>query len=674
MTDKAFVIILYSIVGLIMALLVPALDGMRSFSNRLEAPKLPLGEPRWVALVICSLAMILLSRLFQFLPLQYIIGSLLGTSLVVANAGVFRWRNASAIFLGLLIITFMPWWLYQANKQFLIEDNSLLLMLAITLVSYWMLTQSDSDPMKVESASWKPWRALIYCVFIIVLCVMVLSTGPSLVATNGALWHHWGAYIGPAQLISAGALPLHDIPLQYGLGPSLLLALSCTRSCWTAMYWATGSATIVMVLLIARVALQFHRIKHPLVVTATLLIVLASCILWTAYPPELNSTLATPSTSGLRFLPGVLMLTWTVECVRGQRLKGSSIWWGHLLWLACILWSPEAALHATAVWVPYYIWEHTFSDVSVGHAKRFVRASVIITLVLFVGLSLSALVYRMAFGEWLFVSEYLAYIQHPPGLLPINFAGPIWYFVTCVVCWFGVWAFARDYPATSDQKASWLVMLFCLAAFPYYLGRSHDNNILNLMPYMALSLITMRAISIPGGIRALVTVLLAAILGWVATFGSTNFVAAYRQDRLLKFSSQELIDSFGRDVDGGLSSIIPLARAMQLQPEDAIPALKYIRSTYHESVEIFDPFLLIDRSEIYPPWSAFHGLANYFFIPSEKRRSYLARVAKRLGKSGWILYEKNMDINRFLADYDSVYTRTHELDFESYRAIRYKPK
>lgn len=32
------------------------------------------------------------------------------------------------------------------------------------------------------------------------------------------------AYVGPAQMIVAGALPLHDIPLQYGLRPSLIQA------------------------------------------------------------------------------------------------------------------------------------------------------------------------------------------------------------------------------------------------------------------------------------------------------------------------------------------------------------------------------------------------------------------------------------------------------------------
>ena len=73
---------------------------------------------------------------------------------------------------------------------------------------------------------------------------VVLFLGLNLVIDLQTAWHHWGAYIGPAQLVFAGVLPLHDIPLQYGFGPTMLLAASCKINCWSGMYWLTGITTI----------------------------------------------------------------------------------------------------------------------------------------------------------------------------------------------------------------------------------------------------------------------------------------------------------------------------------------------------------------------------------------------------------------------------------------------
>jgi hypothetical protein len=57
------------------------------------------------------------------------------------------------------------------------------------------------------------------------------------------------------------------------------------------------------------------------------------------------------------------------------------------------------------------------------------------------------------------------------------------------------------------------------------------------------------------------------------------------------------------------------------------------------------------------------------------RRQYLASGAKKLRRSGWLLYDKSLpSIDLILKDYDEVYIRVHELDFDGYKAIRYLPK
>lgn len=584
-----------------------------------------------------------------------------------------RWRTATAMLLGVLIVTVVPWWLRQDNQHLFISGRQAALMLLVMALTYWMLTRASTP--EQDTTTHKRLRVLIYAAFCLGVGYLVLSTGLSLTTANTTVWHHWGAYIGPAQLIAAGALPLHDIPLQYGLGPSLILAQGCKSDCWTSLYWISGVATIVLTCLIAGMALQFNRSRHPLSVAATLAIILTSCLLWTAYPPALMASMATPSTTGMRFLPGVLMLTWAIRQSRRNDPLESSAKWGHLLWMVCSLWSPEAAIHATAVWAPYFVWTRTFRDGSAGGGRRFARAIAILGLVLLAGLTVFTLGYRITLGEWPLPVEYVAYLLHPPGPLPINPRGTIWFAVACMACWIAGLSFTRREASDGqDERASWLVALLCLATFTYYLGRSHDNNILNLLPFLGLLLLAARAVTPPGAVHTLATSLLAALLGWATTFGWMGFPEAQAQGRLLTFAPQELSESFNRETNRSLFYMLPQAREMQLHPEDAVPALKYIRDTFHEPVEVFDSFLLVDRGEIYPPWNALHGPENFVFFPSEIRRIYLARIAKRLQKPGWVLYERTSHFAQYLIEYDSVYHRTRELDFGSYKAIRYAPR
>ena len=77
-----------------------------------------------------------------------------------------------------------------------------------------------------------------------------------------------------------------------------------------------------------------------------------------------------------------------------------------------------------------------------------------------------------------------------------------------------------------------------------------------------------------------------------------------------------------------------------------------------------------------PPsaWSAIHGPANFGFIPSERRREFLAASAKTLPRSGWLVVDKRYpEREQWLSDYDSVYRRGETRDFGSYIAIHYVP-
>lgn len=578
-------------------------------------------------------------------------------------------RIAFGMLIGLLVMTFLPWWLHQPRQWFSLSLSvaQMISVVLLTVATCWMLTRKMS--VEQDTSSSRRLRALTYAAFGIGIICLVFSTGWLLTFPGTLLWHHWGAYVGPALLVAEGVHPLYDIPAQYGLGITLLLAQGCQLNCWSAMYWTAALMTTAMTALLGYLALQFNGSRHPLSVFATLAIVLICGLFWTANPRGLVAPLSYPSTTGVRFLPGVLMLVLLVRHARQGHAGQMPPVWGHLLWLACIMWSPEAGLHATVLWASYFIWARTWAKSDSNPTARFVQAFTLLSIVLVGGFVLIALGYRLLLGDFPDFTTYFVYLLYPPGPLPINPFGTIWFAVACMICWtFSWWHTPHRTPANASLViASWLSALLCFASFTYYLGRSHDNNILNLLPFFALMLQATRSIAPAGTVRMLATTLLAACLGWFPVFGLNSLSAAHSQGRLLEFAPHELARAFSRDPTRGSFYI-----QSEQGREDLNAALQKIHRDYGEPVEIFDRFLLVDTEKTGAPWNAWSGPANFAFLPSDLRRIYLARVAKRLKRAGWVVYEKEYD--NVLRDYESVYRRSEELSFGTYNAVRFVPR
>lgn len=473
---------------------------------------------------------------------------------------------------------------------------------------------------------------------------------------------------------------MHDIPLQYGLGPTLTLAQACKATgCWEAFYWMVGLSNYLMVGLLAYLALQFNDSKHPLSVLATLLIVLVCSMFWTAYPPELWSTLAAPSTSGMRFLPGVLMLSFLVRHIQRLHVGLTSTATpvtGHLMWLVCVIWSPEAGVHGTLLWGSYFVSARRQEGPT--NAIAFARAALHLAAVLMAGVAIFAAVYHGVLGTWPLVSEYLVYLLHPPGALPINPFGTVWFAILCLFWWWLAHGLSgHDLHRHPMSRMAWLVALLCLGVFSYYLGRSHDNNVLNLLPFFALLLQATRALtkSNARALNVLASTMLASLLGWTVVFGGANYKRTHEQGQLLYFAPEELAKAFTRESPRSRFHLKELARHNQLAPGDVEKALTHIHATYREPVEIFDALMLVDSGEPFPPWSALHGPENFVFIPSKLRETYVRRIAHRFGQPGWVLHPKGDPIMvSYLKEYDAGYLRSTELDFDGYKAIRFLPR
>ncbi len=578
-------------------------------------------------------------------------------------------RIAFGMLIGLFVMTFLPWWLRQPRQWFSLSLSAVQMVsvVLLTVTTCWMLTRKMS--VEQDTSLSRRLRALIYAAFGIGILCLVFSTGWLLTFPGTSLWHHWGAYVGPALLVAEGAHPLYDIPTQYGLGVTLVLAQGCQLDCWSGMYWTAGLMTTAMTALLGYLALQFNGSRHPLSVFATLAIVLICGLFWTANPRGLAAPLSFPSTTGMRFFPGVLMLALLACHARQRHAVQMPPVWGHLLWLACIMWSPEAGVHATVLWTSYFVWTRIWASSDSNPIARFAWAVTLLVIVLVGGLALIALGYRLLLGDFPEIATYFAYLLYPPGPLPVNPFGTIWFAIACVICWgLGWW----QMPSRSSENlnlaiCSWLSALLCFASFTYYLGRSHDNNILNLLPIFALMLQATRSMAQAGTVQMLATTLLAACVGWMPVFGFETLSTAYSQGRLLEFAPRQLVKAFSRDPANG-----PFYVAPEQVRADLNAALQRIHRDYGEPVEVFDRFLLVDSEKFGVPWNAWAGPANFAFLPSHWRRVYLARVAKRLNRSGWVLYEKEYE--GVLPDFDSAYRRVEELNFGTYKAVRFIPR
>jgi hypothetical protein len=497
-------------------------------------------------------------------------------------------------------------------------------------------------------------------------------------------WHHWSAYVGPAELMWAGARVFYDSPAQYGLGPTTLIALSCSFDCWKGMYYIVGTANVLYATAIAFVALRLlGRNRTVGMAIVALAATFSACFLYSAYPPSPATPSISPSTSGLRFLPCAILVAYLVyeaEQPWSRRQRGA----GHLIWAFGLLWAPESAFHVTFVWWPYYLWRSIDNGQGRLHGLGAVLAHagklgmiLAATVVLFVS------TYYGLFRVLPTVDGVFAYVLHPPGPVPFEFSGAFLYFGGVVIlAASSIVALTVHNENPVFVRRAVLVLLSLYAVASYYLGRSLDNNLLNIMPFVVLALLAVAAppsrpqFNALGAAAVSCAIALTLSFGWGAYWGPALAQGhAFSVDPSSVRKAFDLANSETTEaIDRRESARNPLVRSADVQR-----AAAQIWASYHEPVTLMAPPLVLMTS-FAAPWNALHAPEDFIFIPKASRRTFLTRAMRRFNRAGWtIIQEGTPDIvaagGRELAeDFDAVYTRDISLRFGSYTAIRYLPK
>jgi len=388
---------------------------------------------------------------------------------------------------------------------------------------------------------------------------------------------------------------------------------------------------------------------------------MCACFIWTAFPADLGSTAMTPSVAGLRFLPISFLLLHIVSAEATDRRRD---WLGHAIWLCDLFWSPEAAFFGTLIWWPYL----ALRDAAKAGAPRerwiaLVRGAIRGLMALAAGMLAPALSVLFLSGGAARPDDFLAYILHPPGPLPINPLGTIWLALACVLV--ALQQLAGN-SASRAGRTLYACLLGMLAAGTYFLSRSHDNNILNLFPLLVVLLVA----SVPRHPGApppfqdgFVRTIFAAMIAFTAAAGGAAWADGAARDGFLNIGPGRLIARFTPT-----ESTQP-----QILPPDALSGLAYLRSHNAGAVVLIDENRVIPGHADAAVWTGVNDAANFEPLPRSMVMRYVCRGALAYRRPGWILVDQR-NYGGWVSVFEAAYDVREQLSFGSYRAYHLFPR
>jgi hypothetical protein len=579
--------------------------------------------------------------------------------LVAPSVGRGGWSVLGGVAAAFLFTTAI-WWMPYVQAGMLATIAFTLL----ALVAGFLPRLLDKIGAEATPAAGQPIARTFILSFAIGIAAGVLTVAFNDPDRTHTLWHHWGAYLAPVEAWLSGGKPFHDFPVQYGLGPTALLALTCGQSCWNgmfnvivvadALYFATVAGCVVIL------TVPLGRGARWVAIAAAF----AACFMWTGYPPAFAGPLITPSVAGLRFLPITAILLHILIAEQSGRRRD---WIGHLLWGADLLWSPEAAFFGTLVWWPYLaIRNAEAADTISATAISIVKTALRGIIALAIGLVILLLILRQIAGDWPSAVSFLTYVQHPPGPLPVNPFGSIWIALSSILI--ACWAMILN-RNTANMRPLYACLLGLMASGVYYLSRSHDNNILNLFPMLLLVLIAALARIKTAGqtdngfAPSFITTILVAMIAFTAVFNYESWNRETAMGSATKFGSKAILHQVELKPDA----------PVQIVPAEGIAAINYAKSRSTRAVLLFHYALIMPASTPGSGWTSVNNAANFDPLPDSIVQPYVVQGAKTYHKDGWMVVEEP-DQARWLRLFQPAYSIREARRFGRYTAYHMVPR
>ncbi len=490
----------------------------------------------------------------------------------------------------------------------------------------------------------------------------------------GTVWHHWSVYVGSSQALLGGAIPFQDYPVQYGMGPTLLVAALCGQECWTGTYVAAAVTNLFYLVTMAGCVVLLTR-RLPMGLALVALAAMGCAILmWTGYPPDFKGPIATPSVDGLRFFPLAALLFFIIAAEeRGFRPDAA----GHALWLLGLVWSPEAAFYATVVWWPYLALRRAQNIGATnvkGVAIEVLRGALMAVVATVAAFAVLAVLFWVVYRQWPSIEGFTTYVRNPPGILPVNPMGP----VSLALAAAAAVAIAQLRADARGVRLGLVCLVSLFAAGSYYLGRSHDNNVLNLLPFIVLALTAALAIGLKDIAFGFVQVALAGVVALLATFGFESWDAAAQRGQAWNIGPSHFINHV-RLVDPASSVLLdqslsdPPKTPAPAPAADAAAAQKWLLGRGEGSPLWVSPSMVLPYGAPGPVWTGMNDVGAFALLPHDEVETFIRNGAQHLHRPGWILVDRTQT-TPWPALFLAAYSITEQRDFGGYTAYRLAPK
>ncbi|WP_022684320.1 hypothetical protein [Sphingobium bisphenolivorans] len=475
-------------------------------------------------------------------------------------------------------------------------------------------------------------------------------------------WHHWSALLAPVEAWRGGGVPYRDFPIQYGLGPTALLRASCGADCWSGMFHVAVVTNALYFATLTGCAIILTARSSQGMRWLALAALFCACFIWTGFPIQFAGPAMTPAVAGLRFLT-ISALLFHILLTEQRQIRRD--WIGHAIWLVDLFWSPEAGFFATVIWWPYLAMRDAAAAQNTrGAWLALVRGALRAIVALAIGVCyLVALLWWLSGGS-VTLADFFAYIQHPPGMRPIKPLGAIWVALASIAL--AMVVLARQ-GLSSSARCFYACLLGFVAAGVYYLSRSHDNNILNLLPLLIPVLLAVLAgveridTSARGFVRGFVHTALVAMVALVTTFNFEFWQAG------LARAGVNL---------GPAHMVARLTPTRGTQPAilsaDAVAGLDYLRGRDAGMVMLFDYRRVIPRSSSGTAWTSVNNVANFEPLPGAMIVDYIQRGAASYQRPGWIMVGPGF--HAWARAFQTAYDIREERAFGRYRAYHLVPR
>lgn len=633
---------------LLMVYCAPYLSRAFAASNRAEVSDVDL-----VPLLIFGGAIILtIGRLDRFLPWTILL------LIPFARQGSWTLIGGAA---ALMMFDSAVWWQTEISWWKVIAFAGIVMAVApLYRVDPMQPLPTEASPLSTPAKT-----GALLAAFVGLGIMMGLFTGTLNSWSAGqTAWHHWGAFVSPVESWLAGGVPFRDFPVQYGIGPTALIAGTCGDNCWRATYWVTVlmnaaqfAALMWCVLLLTEGQARRFRLLAALAM-------FCAAYLWTGFAQDWANSVFTPSVSGIRFLPATALLLHILLCEhRGQNRD----WRGHLIWLIAMIWSMESAGFASLLWWPYLALR-----ASAGIENR---AALFKTVVAYALIGLGAvlavagamlLAYRAAYGFWIDGESFFAFLNNVPLSLPVNPTGPIWLALAIISI---AMLAALRLGGSQKGRQVFACLALLMATGSYYVSRSHDNNVLNLFPFLILVVLSVLAAKASDAqdresqfFSGFARAFLASMIAFVSLFQFESWKESVQAGAVADVGPESLIARFeGRN-----------SHANKIIANDATVAIDAIRATSPDHILLFDKDKVMISQKPGTTWTGANNLAITWLLPDDQIDKLVAQGAKSYRRPGWIVASKEFaDLAKpYFNHYDVIEERT----YGSYVAYHLKPR